>query len=200
MKRTGPIGKIARRLNVALTPKCVKILEKRPTPPGQHGKQRRGAPSNFGKQLLEKQRLKFQYMITERALSRYYDNAISMKGSTGTNLLNLLEHRLDVVITRSGLTPTVVAARQLVNHGHVLVNGRKAAKPGLHVTPEDHIELTAKAKKISIFAERAKEDIIPLPYVDIDRANFSVRWLREPERTEIPIICEEHLVVEWYSR
>jgi small subunit ribosomal protein S4 len=200
MKYTGPVGRIARRLGVAITPKCVKILEKRPSAPGQHGKRRRAPASDFGKQLLEKQKLRFQYLLTEKSLRQYYFKASNMKGSTGTNLLRLLDARLDATLMRAGVAPTIAAARQFINHRHVLVNGRRAAKPGLHVRLDDFVSLTAKAATNAVINRALDSNTIPLPYMDLDRSNNVVRRLREPERNEIPVICEEQLVVEWYSR
>lgn len=199
MKFTGPKGKVARRLGVAITPKCVKILERKPSRPGQHGKSRRGALSNYGMQLLEKQKLKFQFMVSEKALRSYYEKAVRMKGSSGTNLLRLLDQRLDSTLVRSGFVPTILAARQFINHKHVIVNGKIVSKPGFSVEAEDVVELTAKSKAIP-YISSAMPDAIPQPYIDIDRTTGIIRRVRPPERNEIPVICEEQSVIEFFNK
>lgn len=199
MRYRGPKGKIARRLGVAITPKCVKILERRPNPPGQHGASRRRAVSNFGLQLLEKQKLKFQYMINERSLRRYYDRAVTMTGVAGTNLLRLLDERLDATLVRSGLVPTILAARQLVNHRHVFINGKRVNKPSHVVGPSDVVTLGEKAKKMT-FIEEFKKSGLNAPYIELNRESLTIKRTRQPERIEIPVICEEQMIVEHYSR
>lgn len=199
MKFRGPKGKLSRRLGIPVTPKCQKILDRRPGGPGQHGKARRASVSDYGRQLLEKQKLKFQFMVTERALRLYFDKAVRMKGSSGTNLLRLLDQRLDSTLVRSGLVPTILAARQIINHRQILVNGKKVSKPGYQVTEEDFVELTEKAKNIP-FVKKASPDAIPLAYIDLDKGSSIIKRLRAPERQEIPVICEEQMIVEWFSR
>ena len=124
MKYTGPKIKLSRRLGFALTPKAGKYLERRSDPPGVHGKRRKSAKlSDYGRQLLEKQRLRFQYNISEKQLQNCYQKAVRKKGNTADILIQLLESRLDALVLRAGFARTIYAARQLVNHGHVQVNG-----------------------------------------------------------------------------
>lgn len=193
------VAKLSRALGVALTTKAVRFMEKRPYGPGQHGKAKRKTQSNFGKQLLEKQRLKAQYNITEKQLSNYFDAAKSHKGSTGANLLNALEARLDVVILRAGFAPTIYAARQMINHGHISVNGKRVNKRSYSVEIGDLVMPTTKGKTHPLIQATFAGAIRP-PYISVNVDAVSASPQRNPERIEIPIICDEQMVVEYYSR
>lgn len=199
MKFTGPKVKKSRALGVALTPKAQKLMQKRPFPPGQHGQRRRRRPSEYALQLLEKQRLRFQYNVSEAQMHRAYQKASRMAGSTGDNLVLLLETRLDALVLRSGLAPTIYAARQAVNHGHIMVNGRKATIPSMRLKPGDVISVRERSRKSPLFSD-VEVERNPVPYLASDPAAGSVRLERLPHREEIPVICAEHLVVEHYSR
>ena len=199
MKFTGPKVKKSRALGVALTPQAQKLMQKRPVPPGQHGQRRRRRPSEYAMQLLEKQRLRFQYNVSESQMRRAFQKASRMPGSTGDNLVQLLETRLDALVLRAGLAPTIYAARQAVNHGHITVNGRKATIPSMRLRPGDVIAVRERSRKSPLFsdADLASETV---PYLAADPTAGSVRLERLPSREEIPVICAEHLVVEHYSR
>ena len=199
MKFTGPKVKKSRALGVALTPKAQKLMQKRPFPPGQHGQRRKRRPSEYALQLLEKQRLRFQYNVSEAQMHRAYQKASRMAGSTGDNLVLLLETRLDALVLRSGLAPTIYAARQAVNHGHIMVNGRKATIPSMRLKPGDVISVRERSRKSPLFSD-VEVERNPVPYLASDPAAGSVRLERLPHREEIPVICAEHLVVEHYSR
>lgn len=199
MAYKGPKAKLSRRLGVALTLKSEIVMQKKPYAPGQHGQRRRPPQSEFGKQLLEKQRLKFQYNVSERELRRYFKVAKKRKGSTPDHLVGILEHRLDNVVRRSGLAPTIYAARQLVSHKHITVNGKIVNKPNFQVGPEDIVGLREKSRDLAIVNESMNNCVIP-PYLELNRSEKSARFIRPPEATEIPITCEAQLVVEYYSR
>lgn len=199
MKFTGPKVKKSRALGVALTPKAQKLMQKRPFPPGQHGQRRRRRPSEYALQLLEKQRLRFQYNVSESQMRRAYQKASRMPGSTGDNIVMLLETRLDALVLRSGLAPTIYAARQAVNHGHITVNGRKATIPSMRLKPGDVVSVRERSRTSPLFSDVDIERD-PVPYLAADPSARSVRLERLPHREEIPVICAEHLVVEHYSR
>ena len=198
MNFTGAKVKKSRALGVALTPKAQKYMKNRPFPPGQHGQRRRRRPSDYGVQLLEKQRLRFQYNISEKQLARAYQAASRMPGSTGDNLMHLLESRLDALVLRAGFAPTIYAARQMVTHGHFLVNGRKASIPSMRLKPGDIISVRERSKKSVLFADLPHGQVAP--YITFDANNLTARFDYMPPREEIPVLCAEHLVVEYYSR
>lgn len=199
MNFTGAKVKKSRALGVALTPKAQKYMKDRPFPPGQHGQRRRRRPSDYGVQLLEKQRLRFQYNISEKQLVRAYTTATRMPGSTGDNLMQVLESRLDALVLRAGMAPTIYAARQYVTHGHFLVNGKKASIPSMRLKPGDVISVRDKSKKSVIFGDLFAGGPVS-PYITFDQNNMTARLDYLPPREEIPVMCAEHLVVEYYSR
>lgn len=199
MNFTGAKVKKSRALGVALTPKAERIMKKRPHPPGSGGNQRKRRKSDYGVQLLEKQRLRFQYNVGEKYLQRMFERASRMPGATGENLIALLESRMDALVLRAGLAPTIYAARQYVTHGHFTVNGEKATIPSQRLKPGDVIAVKPRSQSMTIFNElRAQGSSVP--YVDADLGGFTARYAYIPERAEIPVKCEEHLVVEYYSR
>lgn len=200
MKYTGPKIKKSRRLGIPLTPKSNKYLETRPSPPGMHGQNRRPSKqSDYGKQLTEKQRLRMQYNLTERQLRNYYHKAAGKKGNTGDVFIQLLESRLDALVLRAGFARTIFAARQLVNHGHIKVNGKKVDIPSYDVRVGDKIEVREKSKKLDSisFAIQNAEFV---PYLRVDSETLMAEMIDMPKREDIPIICEISLVVEFYSR
>ena len=198
MKR-GPKVKIARALGVALTPKAARIMERRPNPPGQHGAATRRKVSDYKKQLLEKQRLRAQYNISERQLQNAFTEATRIAGNTGVNLVRLLEMRLDAVALRAGFARTIYAARQAVVHGHVLVNGRKVDRPGRRLQPGDVVALAARSRDLAAFTVPL-DNARPPAYLDLDKEKRSVRVRELPEREQIPVQAELSLIVEFYSR
>ena len=199
MKFTGPKVKKSRALGVALTPKAQKYMRNRPYPPGQHGQARRRRRSDFGTQLLEKQRLRFQYNVSERYLSRLVAQAGKLPGSTGENILALLETRLDALVLRAGLAQSIYAARQFVNHGHFVVNGRPCNIPSRRLKPGDEFSVRERSRKMVVFNE-LKPAVGPAPYLAADSSGYGAKLSYMPPRAEVPVICEEHLVVEFYSR
>lgn len=198
MKR-GPKVRIARALGIAITPKAARVMERRPNPPGQHGAIQRRKVSEYKKQLLEKQRLRAQYNVSERQLRKDFQEANRLPGNTGVRLLQLLELRLDAVVLRAGFVRTIYAARQAVTHGHVTVNGRKVDRPSRKLKPGDLVALGARSRDRAVFLA-ALENARPPAYLELDRDKRSVRIREVPERDQIPVQCEPSLIVEFYSR
>jgi small subunit ribosomal protein S4 len=201
----GPKAKVQRRFGEVLIPrpKYQKILEKRPYPPGDHGKDkqfRSGRRSNFGMQLNEKQKLAFIFNVRENQLRRYFVRARRQPGNTGTNLLALLERRLDNVVYRAGFAPTIWAARQLVSHGHVLVNGERLDIASYQVNIGDVVSLHQRMRQ-NVHVVEALESVGSVPdYLTLDKNAFSIRFDRVPDRKEMPIPIDEQLIVEFYTR
>ncbi|AKJ64983.1 30S ribosomal protein S4 [Kiritimatiella glycovorans] len=195
-----PKIKVSRRLGVALTPKAHKYMERRPHPPGMHGTARRRPKlSDYGRQLLEKQRLRHQYNLREQQLANYFEKAVRRPGNSGEILMQLLESRLDAAVVRGGFARTIFQARQLVNHGHFRVNDRKVDIPSYHLREGDVV--TPREKSREVDAIRGALDSTQSPeYLRVDPKNMSITFERVPTREEIPVICEVPLVIEFYSR
>ena len=199
MNRSGPKVKLARQLGIALTPKAAKVMERRPNPPGQHGASPRRKVSGYKKQLVEKQRLRAQYNISERQMQNAFAEAIRQTGNTGVRLLQLLEMRLDAVVLRAGFVRTIYAARQAVVHGHVMVNGQKVDRPSMRLKPGDVVSLADKSRDKVAFTVPL-EVARPPAYLELDRDARKARVREIPEREQIPVQCEASLVIEYYSR
>ncbi|GEO27081.1 30S ribosomal protein S4 [Alicyclobacillus acidoterrestris] len=199
-RRTGAKHKLCRTAGEALcgSPKCP--VHKRPYPPGQHGPTKRVKRSEYGVQLLEKQKLRHIYAVQERQFRRYYDEAARRPGVTGDTLMTILETRLDNVAYRLGFANTIDGARQLVNHGHIAVNGRRVDIPSYRVHIGDVIGLTEKGAKLSIVKESLERTISRPPYLTYDEASTTGTLERIPARGEIPVSVNETLIVEYYSR
>lgn len=201
MKYTGPKVKKARRLGVALAPKAQRYLETRPQAPGMHGRSRRpGKMSDYGKQLIEKQRLRYQYNISERQLRNYFAKATFKSGNTPDLLIHMLESRLDVLTLRAGFARSIYAARQFVNHGHMQVNGKKVDIPSYQVKPGDVLSIREKSRKLDCVQYALQDAPNPPSYLKVDRENLTAEYLAEPNREDVPIVCEVSTVVEFYSR
>jgi small subunit ribosomal protein S4 len=204
---TGPVERIERRLGVSLELKGERrlagksALDKRPYAPGQHG-QRRTKISEYGLQLREKQKIKYYYGVLEKQFRKFFQEANRQEGSTGENLIKLLERRLDNVIYRMGFASTRRFARQLVTHGHILVNGKKVNIPSYLVKEGDRIEIKEKTKnnpQVQRALELSKQTGIA-PWVDVDMDKKVGVFQRIPDRSEVNIPVEERLVVELYSK
>jgi small subunit ribosomal protein S4 len=199
-----PKGKLVRKFgeNIFGNPKYDRILNRKPYGPGQHGQSRRRRLSNYGTQLREKQKIKILYGVLEKQFRNYFKKADKMTGETGTNLMQLLEQRLDNIVYRLGFAPTRAAARQLVNHGHFLVNNRKVNIASLSVKPGDAIQVRARSKKIDLILDsmkRIKGDI-DLPWLELDKAKMTGSMIAIPEREDIQVLVNEQMVVELYSK
>lgn len=202
MNQTRPKARLSRALGIALTPKCVKYLENRPYPPGQHGRGRKQT-SDYKVRLLEKQRLRAQYNISESQLKRAFQAATKASGKTGEALIADLESRLDALVLRSGFARTIYQARQLVVHRHFTVNGRRVDRPAYRLRPGDVIEVPERSRTkppFVIAAEGGWAGERTAPYLEVNLGGLTARYLRQPAREEVPVICNEQLVVEYYSR
>jgi small subunit ribosomal protein S4 len=197
----GPKAKMQRRFGQLLISraKYQKIIEKRPYPPGDHGKDkqfRSGRRSAFGLQLDEKQKLGFVYNVRERQLRNYYKKAVKMPGRTGANLLILLERRLDNVVLRAGFAATIWGARQMVVHGHVNINGRRLDLPSYQVKQGDVISLRENLHK-NVHVLELKDENSPVPdFMRRDWDTFSATFMRIPEQKEIQVPVDVQLIVE----
>jgi small subunit ribosomal protein S4 len=203
----GPREKLERRLGVDLGLKGERrlngksALDKRPYPPGQHG-QRRAKISEYGLQLQEKQKAKILYGVSEKQFRRYFKEAARREGNTGANLIKLIEQRLDNVVYRMGFATTRAFARQLVTHGHILVDGKKVNIPSYIVKPKQKIEIKEKSKnnpQIQRSIELTNQTGI-VDWVDVDKEKVFGIFTRIPEREEVSIPVEERLIVELYSK
>ncbi|HTY59443.1 MAG TPA: 30S ribosomal protein S4 [Bacteroidota bacterium] len=182
------------------TEKCP--VERRAFPPGQHGQSRRTKISEYGVQLREKQKVRRMYGLQEKQFRNTFERALKQTGRTGETLVKLLERRLDNVIYRLGLAPSRKAARQLVNHGHFLVNNRSVDIPSYLLKAGDSIQVRDKSKKLEILHASMKrmKDTAMLPWLSLDKAAMTGVFLNVPERADIPLNADEQLIVELYSK
>ena len=202
MNNSRPKAKLSRALGIPLTPKCAKYFERRPFPPGVHGRGRRKT-SDYQVRLLEKQRLRHQYNISETQMRRAYEDAARGEGKTGENMVSLLERRLDAVVHRAGLARTIYQARQLVAHGHFTVDGRKVDRPSYRLKPGQVVQARERSRQkppFQIAAAGAHLDGPTAPYLSTAVEELRTTVLRVPLRSEIPVLCDEQLVVEFYAR
>jgi len=203
-KRLASKHKVDRRLKVNLWGRPKSPFNTRNYPPGQHGKSRKGKPSDYGNQLAAKQKMKFYYgNINERQFRNVYRKAMQKKGNTSENLIGFLESRLDTLIYRAKFSTTVFSARQLINHGHIKINSKKVNIPSYIIKLGDVIEVRDKSKEmIAIVGSLgSKEREVP-EYIQLDEKNRTAKLLRVPKFSEVPypIIMEPNLVIEYYSR
>jgi len=203
-KRLTSKYKLDRRMGESIWGRPKSPVNKRSYGPGQHGQRRARKLSDYGTQLQAKQKLKGYYgNITERQFRKYYHEAARRQGDTGENMIGLLECRLDAVVYRAKFVPTPFAARQLVNHGHVKVNGRRVTIPSFQVKETDAIELTAKARDMALVIDASKSAERDVPdYVNADHIKMTAKLLRTPKLSDVPYASQmqPHLIVEFYSR
>lgn len=197
-------SKQSRREGIALHPKAIKTLGRRNYAPGDHGQARHNRPSDYGLQLREKQKVKRLYGLLERQFRRFVATAQNQSGIAGENLLKMLELRLDNAVYRSGLAPSRQSARQLVSHGHIRLNDKKATIPSMLVKPGDVISIKDASAKNSYFtalkeslAENKPEQF---SWLSVDAKKLSAKITGEPQRSEISEPIEEQLIIEYYSR
>ena len=203
--RTRRTVRQSRALGIALTPKAEKYLERRPYGPGQHGRARKKADSNYATQLKEKQRLRAQYGISEKQLRAAYEKATRTAGQTGNAMLTDLETRLDNLVLRAGFARTTAQARQFVVHRHILVDGNIVDRPSYRVKPGQTIQVKAKSQTMvpfQIAAEGVHRDVLPaVPgYLDVNLPSLKATVTRKPEVEEIPVQVNIQYVVEFYAR
>ena len=205
VSRTRRQVRLSRALGIALTPKAVKYFEKRPYGPGEHGRARRRTESDYAVRLKEKQRLRAQYGIREAQIQRVFEEAKREQALTGESLVELLEMRLDALVLRSGFARTIAQARQAVVHRHILVDGKLVDRPSFRVKPGQVIQVKPKSQAtvpFQVAAAGAHRDVLPnVPaYLEVDVAKLRAELVRRPKRVEVPVTCNEQLVVEYYSR
>lgn len=196
---TGPAYKKSRRLGFS-TLESGKELAKRPYAPGQHGTDRKKKSSEYGTQLQEKQKMRFMYGLTEKQFRRTFDKASKMQGIAGENFFKLLESRLDNVVYRMGLANTRRGARQLVNHGHILVDGKKVDIPSFNVKPGNVISVKENSLEHPAIKAALENKVARPAYVDFDEKKMSGTYIRLPERSELTAEINESMIVEFYNR
>lgn len=198
----GPRLKIIRRLGTPL-PGLMRTDPdlRRPYPPGQHGPTKRKKLSDYALRLMEKQKLRFHYGVSERQLRRYVDKAFKGKGNSGVTLLSLLERRLDNVVFRAGFAPTIPAARQMTRHGHVTVNGRRVNIPSYQLRPGDVVAVreNSKWKERAVEAMKDPNNLSAPQYLDVADGTPQATFKAFPEREDIPLDIHPQLIVEFYS-
>lgn len=203
-KRLNSKYKIDRRLGENLWGRPKSPVNRRQYAPGQHGQSRRRKPSDFGTQLTAKQKLKGYYgNIGEKQFRKYYEEATRRRGDTGENLIELLERRLDAVVYRSKFVPTVFAARQFVNHGHVTVNGKRVTIPSYQLRDGDVVEVKQKSRELALVLEAVSSGEREVPdYIEMDGSGLKATYLRGPKLADVPypVQMEPNLVIEFYSR
>ena len=202
-KRVSSKYKINRRLGVNLWGRPKSPINTRDYGPGEHG-QRRKKPSDFGLQLMAKQKLKGYYgNISEKQFRKYYQEAVRRRGDTSQNLIGILERRLDAVVYRMKFVPTVFASRQFVNHGHVKVNGKKVNIPSYRVKEGDVIEVRDRSKQLAVLLEATQLAERDVPdYMDVDHSKMTATFVRTPALGDVPypVMMEPNLVVEFYAK
>ena len=196
---TGPAYKKSRRLGFS-TLENGKELAKKPYAPGAHGQDRRRKLNDYGIQLQEKQKVRIMYGLTEKQFRKTFDKAAKKHGITGENLLILLESRLDNLVYRLGMARTRRASRQVVNHGHVLVNGTKVDIPSYVCKPGDVITIKEKSLNHPAIKEAMEVTLNTLPFVEVDKNKMTGKYVRYPERSELNQEITEQLIVEFYNR
>ncbi|MDW7694982.1 30S ribosomal protein S4 [Flammeovirgaceae bacterium SG7u.111] len=196
----GPKSKIARKFNDPIFGPC-KELKKKPHPPGQHGRGRRRKQSEYAVQLAEKQKAKYTYGVLEKQFRNLFDKAAGLSGITGTNLLQLLESRLDNTVYRLGVAPTRAAARQLVSHKHITVNGVITNIPSFTVKPGDLVSVKPKSQTLSTIKDSVSgRQASRFSWLEWDASTMTGKYINLPEREEIPENINEQFIVELYSK
>lgn len=199
----GSRAKLCRKYgeNIFGSPKYDKILQKKAYPPGEHGQGFRRRKSDYGIHLAEKQKVRFMYGLMEKQFRGYFKKAAQSKGVTGENLLKMLEMRLDNLIFRIGLGATRSQARQLVNHGHIRVNGRRVDIPSYICKTDDTIEVRPKSKVMKLFLDNLSfTRVESYPWLELDKKNLKATVLNVPSRDQIPEKVDERLIIEYYSK
>ena len=197
--------RLSRALGIPLTPKAARAFEKRPYPPGEHGRARKRQESDYAVRLKEKQRLRAQYGIREAQFRNTFDEARRLPGLTGDTFVELLEMRLDALVLRSGFARTIAQARQAVVHRHILVDGKLVDRPAFRVKPGQTIQVKPKSQATTPFqvaAAGAHRDVLPLVpgYLEVSLEKLRSTLVRVPKRVEVPVTADVQLIVELYAR
>lgn len=197
-----PKARLSRAIGIPLTPKCVRYFDQRPYPPGVHGRARRKS-SDYSVRLLEKQRLRLQYNVSEKQLRAAFAAAVKSADKTGDVLVSLLERRLDAVVFRAGFARTIYQARQLVSHGHFTVDGTRVNVPSYRVLPGQEVAVRESSRPRGPFLAAAAGAHAPAtlpPYLHASLPDLRAVLLADPARRDVPVTYNEQLVVEYYSR
>ena len=198
---TGPRVKKMRALGVDLPGLSRKTIERRPYPPGQHGQARRRKMSDYRRQLIEKQKLRFNYGVSEKQFRRIVSEAKASKAPTGKKILELLERRLDNVVFRAGFAPTIPAARQLINHGHITVNGKRVDIASYRIKAGDVVRPRQKSLRLASITAALEELSLARPeWVEFDAAKLTARLTGTPDASSVPFPIDVQLVVEYYAK
>jgi small subunit ribosomal protein S4 len=198
-------ARLSRALGLPLTPKAVRYFERRPYPPGMHGRARRRNESDYAVRLKEKQRLRAQYALREKQLVRVFQESKRLPGLTGETMVETLETRLDSLVLRAGLARTMYQARQAVTHRHILVDGKIVDRPSFRVKPGQTIQVKPKSQASDLFqvaAAGAHRDVLPtVPgYLNVNLEELKAELVSRPKRADVPVTADVALVVEFYSR
>lgn len=197
----GPRLRKCRRVDAALPGLTRKSYEERPYPPGQHGHKRRRRPTEYAHQLVEKQKLLFNYGLRERQLSRLVNEAKRSRRVSGERLLELLESRLDNAVFRAGFAPTIPAARQLVNHGHLTVDGQRVDVASYRISPGEVLAPRQRANIVKLIQENLAAPTLSVPeWLDVDGKKLTATVVSEPPASSTPLDIDVQLVIEFYSR
>jgi small subunit ribosomal protein S4 len=200
MRYTGSSWKVSRRLGLSIL-ETGQELKKRPYGPGQHGNSRKKKPSEYGKQLIEKQKLRHTYGVNERQFRRLFLMAVADKNTvTGLAFIQILESRLDNLVYRAGFARTRAQARQFVNHGHILVNGKKVDLPSYLAQPGDVISVSEGSKDLIFIKANLETVATAVPFVTTDKEKLSAKYDRKPERSEVVQEINESQIIEFYNR
>ncbi|MDA2806603.1 30S ribosomal protein S4 [Nocardiopsis suaedae] len=203
MRYTGPKVRLSRRAGTPLTRKAVSYFEKRPYPPGEHGRRVRRSTSDYAVRQAEKQKLRWYYDLSEKQLARVYDNAKKRPGRTGEEMISELELRLVTLVLRAGFAPSVYAARQYVTHGHITVDGKKVDIPSFQVKPGQVIGVREKSRNMVPFVEAAEgvhADEKIAGFLAVSHKDLRCAVVDRPKRDQVPVPFDEQLVVEYYAR
>lgn len=203
MNTRGAKIRLSRQLGIRLTPKAARVMERRPNPPGQHGGAKAHAKgTEYKRHLLEKQRLRAQYNIDEKQMRNYVNMAMKRPGNPVDALIELLETRLDASVNRAGLARTIYQAQQLISHGHFLVNGKRVNMRSQRLKVNDVVSVSEKSRKMAPFIE-ASEEMVTRPvvsYLERSRDDMSARLVHVPKPSDVPVLCDLPMVIEFYSR
>lgn len=197
--------RLSRALGIPLTPKAQRAFEKRPYPPGEHGRARKRQDSDYAVRLKEKQRLRAQYGMREAQFRNTFEDARRHPGLTGDTFVELLERRLDALVLRSGFARTTAQARQAVVHRHVLVDGKIVDRPSFRVKPGQTIQIKPKSQAMEPFqvaAEGGNSDVLAATpgYLSVELPELKAQLVSRPKRAEVPVTCDVQMVVEYYAR
>lgn len=195
----GPKQKIARRFKEPIFGPS-KALERKPYPPGQHGRRRRRRESEYALQLKEKQKAKYTYGLLEKQFRNLFERATRLRGITGENLLRALEARLDNTVYRLGFARTRRQARQFVSHRHIMVNDQITDIPSYELNPGDIVAVRPRSRRLEAFEENAERNRRTFPWLEVDREKMQGKFIDYPEREDIPENIREQLIVELYSK